>query len=45
MEPIVYIVNDHKIYIGTTENVCFCCGCPIPEGREICPVCEHATVV
>lgn len=23
------------------ENRCVCCGEPIPEGRMICPECEH----
>lgn len=22
------------------ENVCLFCGEPVPEGREVCPVCE-----
>lgn len=45
MELIVYVVNGKEIYVGTTENVCLCCGCPVPEGKEICPICENATVV
>lgn len=23
------------------ENTCVCCGAPIPEGRQVCPKCEH----
>lgn len=45
MKPIVYVVNDQKIYVGTTENVCLCCGYPVPEGKETCLACENATVV
>lgn len=23
------------------DNTCVCCGVQIPEGRMICPICEH----
>lgn len=32
--------NGETINIGTTVNVCLSCGETIPEGVEICPVCE-----
>ena len=22
------------------DNLCVCCGIPIPEGRQVCPICE-----
>lgn len=25
------------------ENACICCGAIIPEGRQVCPMCEKAT--
>lgn len=24
-----------------SANLCVCCGAVIPEGRQVCPVCEH----
>ena len=24
----------------TARNVCVCCGAEIPEGRQVCPLCE-----
>lgn len=21
-------------------NTCVCCGAPVPEGRQVCPICE-----
>lgn len=24
-------------------DACVCCGAPVPEGRQICWVCEHTT--
>lgn len=26
---------------GTDENRCVCCGRVIPEGRQVCPLCER----
>lgn len=26
---------------GVDENRCVCCGAIIPEGRQICPICER----
>ncbi len=26
----------------SNDNRCVCCGAPIPEGRQVCPSCEHA---
>nr|DAT78478.1 MAG TPA: zinc binding protein [Bacteriophage sp.]DAV81154.1 MAG TPA: zinc binding protein [Caudoviricetes sp.] len=23
------------------ENTCICCGAVIPEGRQVCPICER----
>lgn len=23
-----------------SDNRCVCCGCEIPEGRQVCPMCE-----
>lgn len=23
------------------DNLCVCCGLPIPEGRQVCPDCEN----
>lgn len=23
------------------DNTCVCCGAQIPEGRQICPICER----
>lgn len=22
------------------EDYCVCCGAPVPEGRQVCPICE-----
>ena len=24
-----------------SANLCICCGAIIPEGRQVCPICEH----
>lgn len=32
--------NENTIYVGIPSNVCMICGCYIPEGREVCPICE-----
>lgn len=24
-----------------SANLCVCCGAVIPEGRQVCPICEH----
>lgn len=24
-----------------TEDLCVCCGMPVPEGRHVCPACEN----
>lgn len=24
-----------------SANLCVCCGAIIPEGRQVCPICEH----
>ena len=26
-------------------NTCVCCGAPIPEGRQVCPICEKGSTV
>ena len=25
-------------------NTCVCCGAPVPEGRQVCPICEGSAV-
>lgn len=29
------------VHVGQSENVCVVCGEPVPEGREVCYICEH----
>lgn len=30
-----------KVSVRSTNNDCVSCGSPIPEGRQVCPVCEN----
>lgn len=34
--------DEMKTIRNATENTCVCCGSVIPEGRQVCPVCEMA---
>lgn len=34
--------TDKKIFVGQTKNICVICGREIPEGREVCPICEKS---
>lgn len=29
------------LYVGLDDNRCVCCGEIIPEGRQVCPICER----
>ena len=31
---------DHPSEMMDMGNICICCGDPIPEGRQVCPICE-----
>lgn len=33
---------DKKIFVGQTKNICVICGAEVPEGREVCPICEKS---
>lgn len=35
-------VEEMRTIRNATENRCVCCGSVIPEGRQVCPVCEMA---
>ena len=41
MEIIATTSEGQIVHIGSTDNRCMICGAEIPEGREICPGCEH----
>ena len=34
--------TDKKIFVGQTKNICVICGAEVPEGREVCPICEKS---
>lgn len=34
-------LEDIRQIAGTDENRCVCCGRVIPEGRQVCPLCER----
>lgn len=35
------IIDSHKTEpVCFNTNTCVCCGAEIPEGRQVCPVCE-----
>jgi predicted amidophosphoribosyltransferase len=34
-------MSEQKEGIQTTKEMCVCCGEDIPEGRQVCPTCEH----
>ena len=34
-------LEDIRQIAGADENRCVCCGRVIPEGRQVCPLCER----
>lgn len=36
-----YIQHGLNVSLALTENRCVCCGELIPEGRQVCPLCEE----
>jgi hypothetical protein len=34
-------VAEIPIDYSAMENTCICCGAIIPEGRQVCPICER----
>lgn len=34
--------KNQQIYVGQTKNICLICGREVPEGREVCPICEKS---
>lgn len=41
---VIDIKTDDKlvIHVGQTKNICVICGAEVPEGREVCPICEKS---
>ncbi len=36
---------EKKIRIVYPEDICVCCGAPVPEGRQVCWACENGDKV
>ena len=30
------------VHVGSNKNICLICGSEVPEGREVCPICEKS---
>lgn len=42
MEIIGKVDSTTIVHIGQTKNICVICGAEVPEGREVCPICEKS---